>query len=130
MKPILKMYLLDVENETASELDVLDDIHAFYRLLNCRCIDIVERTVAGRSFTFIVDDEGLLKDNPKISALDSAEWEPMLVGNLLICHTDFESGELTALSDDDVIYLKSHIHTIPTRQYPDGYPMLLSIDYA
>ena len=128
MKPILKMFLLDVENETASELDVVDDLDEFYRLLNCRCIDIVERTVAGRQFTFIVDDEG--KDNPKISALDFAEWEPMLVGNLLICHTDFDSGELTALSVDDVAHLKRHTKIIPTRQYPDGYPMLLSVDYA
>lgn len=129
MKPILKMMLLDVENETVSELDVQDDLDEFYRLLHCDCIDIVERTVAGRQFTFVVDDFGLLKENPKIAALDDT-WNPMLIGNLLICHTDFDSCELTALSDDDVRYLKSHIHTISTRQFPDGYPMLLSVDYA
>lgn len=128
MKPVLQMLLLDVENETVSILNVKDELDEFYRLLHCDCIDIVERTVAGRQFTFIVDDEGLLKDSPKIAALDDT-WGPMLVGNLLVCHTDFDSGELTALSNDDLIHLHSHIKTISTRLYPDGYPMLMSVAY-
>ena len=30
----------------------------------------------------------------------------------------------------DIIHLHSHIKTISTRLYPDGYPMLMSVAYA
>ena len=42
----------------------------YYRLIDCSTIDIVKRRSAGKYYEIICDDEGLLKENPKISAID------------------------------------------------------------
>ena len=40
----------------------------FYTLLDCNVIDIVTRSVGGKAFSIVCDDEGLLKPDPCISA--------------------------------------------------------------
>lgn len=96
----MKTVLLDVLNDDVKVLDIEEDLDTFYDLLNCSCIDIVQRKVNGRIFDIVCDDEGLLKNEFKISAIDSMN-NPMLVGNLLFFHNDGE-GNLSELSDEDV----------------------------
>lgn len=96
----MKMFLVDVKNQTLGVRDVQPKLEEYYRLLDCDTIDIVERQVGGKYFDIICDDEGLLKENPIPSALNK-KGELMLVGNLLLCHHDNEGNE-TELSDKDV----------------------------
>ena len=73
----------------------------------------------------IVDDEGLLKDSPKISAV-SETGKPMLVGNLLLVSAD--GGEnFASLTPDDISLIEKHIHLIATAQNPFPYPALCNI---
>ena len=65
------------------------------------------RKVGGKWFDIIVDDEGMLKENPIVSALDS-DMQPALVGNLLFCNWDGETGEEISLSDDDIKHLEKY----------------------
>ena len=64
------------------------------------CIDIVSRRIKDTYFDIICDDEGLLKDNPRITAVDT-EGNPMLVGNLIFSHTD-ENGETIGVTDEEI----------------------------
>ena len=73
----------------------------------------------------IVDDEGLLKASPKISAVSEA-GKPMLVGNLLLVSAD--GGEdFESLTSDDISLIEKHIHLIATAQNPFPYPALCNI---
>ena len=88
--------------------EINNDIEAFHNTIDCRCIDIVERKVGDRCFDFIVDDEGLFRHNPMISAL-SQTGEPMLVGTLIITNSN-EEGETTSLTEEDIEYLQKYVY--------------------
>lgn len=87
--------------------DNLDDL---YRLTECDCIDIPTRQIGDKYYNFVCDDEGLLKENPTVTAYDTND-EPMLVGNLLICN-DNDNGELTGLNAQDIFNILSHLITV------------------
>ena len=105
----MKAYLLDVENKVRKAVEIDDDNHLqeYYKYLNCSIVDITSRKVGGKWFDIIADDEGLLKENPIVSALDSNN-QPALVGNLLFCNYDSETGEEVSLTDDDIEHLEKH----------------------
>ena len=121
------MYLIDVKNEEARvvQCDGLDD---YYELLDCSCIDIVQRKIGHKYYDIICDDEGLLVSQPKISAID--DWgKVMLVGNLLVAGLADEEGELTDLDEYDIKYIADRVKHMSTRAYPDGYLMLTQCRY-
>ena len=105
----MRAYLLDVENKTRSAVEIDDNQHLqeYYRYLNCSLVDITSRKIGGKWFDIITDDEGLCKENPIVSALTS-DNEPALVGNLLFCNYDAETGEETSLTDEDIAHLEKH----------------------
>ena len=105
----MRAYLLDVENKRKQVVEIDDNRHLeeYYKYLNCSVIDITNRKVGGKWFDIIVDDEGMLKENPIVSALDS-DMQPALVGNLLFCNWDGETGEEISLSDDDIKHLEKY----------------------
>ena len=105
----MKAYLLDVENKVRKAVEIDDDNHLqeYYKYLNCSIVDITSRKVGGKWFDIIADDEGLLKENPIVSALDSNN-QPALVGNLLFCNYDSETGEEVSLTDDDIEHLEKY----------------------
>lgn len=88
-------------------IDIENDLDTFYDLINCDCIDIVERKCGDTYFNIICDDEGLLKDDPRVSAVDKANV-PMLVGNLIFIHTD-EDGNTIGITDEDAAVLIDHL---------------------
>lgn len=118
----MKMLLLDVYNCNVSVVDA-ENLEDFYKFLDCSNIDIVTRRINNFPFEFICDDMGLLKATPKISAINK-DFEPELVGNLLIAKGTDKNGNLTPLSDEDVEFLKKFIHEFSTTNYPDPYPIL------
>ena len=55
-----------------------------------------------------IDDEGLLKENPLPSMFDE-NGEPVLVGNLLICRNDPETGFEKELTNEDAQLIMRHV---------------------
>ena len=99
----MKSLLLDVENcEVAViELDERPELDFFYEKLNCDVIDIVERRIKGEYFQIVCDDEGALKPDPMVSAIDG-NMEPVLCGNLMFFDSIDENGELVGLKNEDI----------------------------
>lgn len=97
----MKVVYLNVENrELPKVIDIEDNLDVFYELIGCRCIDIVQRKIGHKYFDVICDDEGALKEDCIVSAVDT-QFCQMLVGNLIISNSDNE-GNLIDLSDEDI----------------------------
>lgn len=99
----MKTILVDVYDRSVKPVDVEDKLSEFYRLLRCGTIDITQREIGGKVFDVMCDDEGLLTDNPIVSAFDS-DGRMALVGNLMFFHTDGE-GNLVGLTDNESAHL-------------------------
>ena len=124
----MKMLLLDVKNREVKmvEANGLDD---YYRLIGCRTIDIISRTIGDVKVEIVLDDEGALVNNPKVSAIDIDDT-PMLFGNLLVASgrvTDY--GELTELTEEEVGEIMDNVATITTSVYKEPYPVFVEMDY-
>lgn len=127
-KIMIKAFLVDVNHKSARSVEIEPSLDTYYELLECDCIDIAERSVGGKIFDIIVDDEGLMRDTQVISAIDS-RCKPMLVGNLLFVHHDRE-GHTTGLSDSDCEHLLASVHHVRTISDPDGHPCVCNVDYC
>ena len=124
----MKMLLLDVEKRDVKmvEANGLDD---YYRLIGCRTIDIVSRTIGDVKVEIIIDDEGLLVNAPKVSALD-IDGTPMLCGNLLVASGRVtDDGELTELTQEEIDEIMDNVATITTSVYKEPYPVFVEVDY-
>ena len=124
----MKMLLLDVENRKVKvvEANGLDD---YYKFIDCNYVDIIHRRIGDVEVEIVIDDEGALVENPKISAID-VTGEPMLFGNLLVASGRVtDDGELTELTQDEVDALMDNISTITTSVYREPYPVFVEIDY-
>ncbi len=107
-----KMLLLDVQKQEVREVEA-NGVDDYYKLLNCDTIDIVTREVVSfnkihKEYDIICDDNGLLKDNIIISAVDVKDMSVQLVGNLLVCNFD-SNGNEKSLSGYDIELLKNSI---------------------
>ena len=101
----------------------------YYAAIGCSCITIVRRTIGGKPFEIICDDEGLLVDKPKVSAVDSA-LKGMLVGNLLIASGEVTGdGELTSIKGDELATVLKNIRRASTNAYPRPYFMVTNKGY-
>ena len=124
----MKMLLLDVEKRDVKmvEANGLDD---YYRLIGCRCIDIIHRRIGDVEVEIVIDDEGLLVENPKVSAI-SVDGTPMLFGNLLIASGRVtDDGELTELTEYEVDEIMDNVATISTSVYTEPYTAFVEVDY-
>ena len=125
-----KLYgvLLDVQNEKFEAIEIDDTLDELYRVCNCTCIDMPIRTIGNKKLTCIVDDEGLLNDAPKISAINNL-GNVMLVGNIFIVSAENVDGELVSLTETEAVYVMKRIQKLYTRNYPNGYPILTQCNY-
>ena len=107
MNKSVKGVLLDVNTGELQVVTLDGSLQGFYEALDCSCIDIVDRTINGRTYTIVCDDEGLLKDGAKLSAV-SEDNDPMLVGNLFITNSEYtpDGVALADLTDDDINHIK------------------------
>lgn len=122
--------LIDVHNNAVSVETIDDHLHSYYELLKTDLIDIQTRAIGyhkKKPYAIVCDDEGLLKFEPKISAIDSV-GRVMFVGNLFIVRNG-EDGELASLEKKDVDYLSRFIQMQGTARFPDPYPMLHQVEY-
>jgi len=88
-------------------VDIKDKLDTYYDILECRCIDIVERRIGDIEYSIVCDDEGLYNEAALISMMHYRTHQPMLVGNLFICKHG-RNGELKSLSDEDVKNVEEH----------------------
>lgn len=124
----MKYLLLDVKNREVKivEANGLDD---YYELISCRTIDIVSRSIGDVEVEIVLDDEGALVKNPKVSAI-SIDGTPMLYGNLLIASGRVtDDGDLTELTEAEIDEIKDNVAMITTSVYTEPYPVFVEVDY-
>lgn len=119
--------LIDVKNQTAQVTTIPDTLDGYYEALDCDCIDIVSRKVGERYFEIIADDEGLLKDDIKVSGINSKGCV-MLVGNIFVCKENGH-GDLKSLTDEECQYVMKHVGMISMTDEFHLYPALCYMDY-
>ena len=124
----MKFLFLDVENREVKTVEA-NDLEYYYRLIGCRTIDIVSRTIGDVKVEIVLDDEGVIIDKPKVSAID-IDGTPMLFGNLLVASGRVtDDGELTELTKAEVDEIMDNITTITTSVYKEPYPVFVEMDY-
>ena len=124
----MKMLLLDVVNKDVRmvEANTLDD---YYRLIGCDYVDIIHRRIGDVEVEIVLDDEGLLVEDPKPSGI-SVNGSIMLWGNLLIASGRVtDDGELTELTEEEVDEIMDNVATISTSVYKEPYPAFVEVDY-
>ena len=99
---------IDTERCDATIEDVKGTLQDYYRMTHCEAIDIATRTVEGTPFNIVVDDEGILRDDPKFSVYDM-DGRPNLAGSVVVCGMADLEGNMTGLTEDDVDLLDSHL---------------------
>ena len=96
-------------NEFTS-VEIGEGIDDYYKYLECSTFDIATRNVGGKYFDIFCDDEGLFKENPKITAM-SPTGRVMFVGNLIFANHDAE-GNTTSLTKEDVDRIMQNKFTV------------------
>lgn len=131
----MRMVYLDVVNGEVKTVDVDPKLSTYYKLLDCDCIEMPERRIGVRSkkyFTIICNESGLLKDRPIPSAIDNL-GNIMLVGNLLFCKVNYDTGREVGLTQDEAEYIKRFILPMSTKNTITGeirtYFMLTQCEY-
>ena len=117
------IYLNVNENKKPEIIDIQDNLETYYQLINCDTIDIVARKIGIAPYSIVCDDEGLFVSSPKVSAIDD-NYQPKLVGNLVICGMPNDYGELTSLTEDDITNILRRIIFLHTIKHPNGYYVL------
>lgn len=112
----MKVFVIDINSGQHRVEETDASLEDLYRLTDSTGIDITSLRIDSTWFDFIVDDEGLLKRNPYVTAL-SSHMEPVLVGNLVICHHD-SNGEIAGLSDADIKLLEDNLIVITDDRHP------------
>ena len=119
-----------VRKDKASIVSVADELEEYYKLLGCSLIEIVDRRIAPdhtkKLFSIVCDEEGLCKNEPRISAISSF-GEIDLVGDLFITGAS-KNGHLTSLEADDADEILKACRMIPTERHPEGIMILTKCD--
>jgi len=124
---MVKMFFLNVKKGSFGTVEIEPTLSEYYRLIGCTCIDMVTRELKDEVYDIILDDEGLLKEKPLISSVDS-EGNPMTVGNLLFTRCNDE-GEEVGITDDDIKNIISSIGFGFSDFQPEGYPLIVGLNY-
>ena len=119
---------VDTENKKTSVLTVDDELETYYKLLNCSLIEIVPRKIGNSIVNIICDEEGLLINDPLMSAVDSA-GNGMLAGSLFITGLTDDEGALTSLTEEDQQQVLGKCVVLPTRKHPEGLMMVTDCGY-
>lgn len=110
----MKVLFIEAGTSRIEAMDIEPTLEKYYELINCDCINIAVRTVGGKEFDFIVDDEGLLKPGFKFAAINGTGTDG-LAGNVIVCGMPDEEGYETGLTDEDIKLLFSNIYTLTTK---------------
>ena len=125
----IRGFLVDPENNTAEERVIEKSLDSYYSLLRCDTIDIVSRSIGGKRYDIICDDEALLKAPAYASALDSG-GHPALFNALFVVKFDGRD-DVTDLNDEDINNVGNHLTAVMTMLDDDiiSYCLLEGVDY-
>ena len=129
-KRMLTGILIDPERNTFGVRTIEDTLPNLYDLLHCDLIDITERVVGDTPVSIICDDEGLLRDDPWVSAATPA-GHPALCGALFVVAsgTD-EEGNLLSLSEMSQRRVLEHIKNGLVPNHWEWRPILWEVGYC
>jgi len=96
------MKMLYVSQRKFLLVDVESKLQEYYEVLGCDLVEYARRSIGGRNFLIICDEEGRLKNNA-ITAFNK-RFEPDIVGALLVCGID-EEGNERDLTDEELTIL-------------------------
>ena len=102
----IKGILVDVNSNIIDVCEIEKSLESYYKILNCKLIDIVSMKIGNRYFDIICDDEGLMKEDITISAIYD-DFTPALVGNLFIVRHDGRGNERSLTSNDISMVLEN-----------------------
>ena len=119
--------LVDVNAGTVKETTIEANLNSYYKILDCTCIDIVVRRLGPYQFDIICDDEGLFRENARVSAIDPM-GQPMLVGNLFFCHHD-EKGNMTSLHPEEITFILSRAIFLHSRKSDKKWLAIHRLNY-
>ena len=124
----MKMLMLDVVNKDVKMVEA-NGLADYYKLIGCNYVDIIHRRIGDVEVEIVLDDEGVLVENPKPSGI-SIDGTLMLFGNLLIASGRVtDDGELTELTEEEVDEIMDNVATITTSVYAEPYPAFVEVDY-
>ena len=124
----MQMLMLDVENKDVKMIEA-NTLADYYRLIGCDYVDIIHRRIGDVEVEIVLDDEGVLVENPKPSGI-SVNGSIMLWGNLLIASGRVtDEGELTELTEEEIDDIMDNVATISTSVYKEPYPAFVEMDY-
>lgn len=87
-------------------VEIGDDLDSWYKALDCNLVQTVYRSIGGKEFCLICDEEGLFAERlPVAITLDGDKIIEMLVGSILIAGLPDAEGNNTDLSDEDVKHI-------------------------
>lgn len=119
----MRALLIKGLNVTEVEANELED---YYRLMEVDLIDIVTREIGGKYYDIICDDEGLFKENPIPTVFDT-EQQPMIVGNIIIAGLGDETGNMTDLTDEDIVRICGSLAVVTVLD--EKYACLVNVKY-
>ena len=110
---MIKGLLIDVHDNKVEVLEIEDTLDEYKRIIKCDWIDIVRVYIGNREYRVVLDDNGALYPDRKISAITPiSRWN--LYGNLFIV---LDNGEtLKSLTEDDIKYLKRRVLMVDNKR--------------
>ena len=97
-KKIKVVYIQTKRDCPFDVIEIENNLETFQKLIGSKTIDFVKREVDGELLFFICDKEGLLKNNPRVSAVWYPSGKSAFVGNLIIVGRPDEFGKLKGLT--------------------------------
>ena len=101
------IYIKDERGSSPQIIDIDNTLETFYKLLNCRMIEMPTRRIGNKYYDIICDEEGLFGNKtPTAVTFDGepdigCEIGEYLVGSILIVNHDDE-GNTVGLTDEDI----------------------------
>ena len=108
----MKALLINPESSEAKVVDITN-WKQILKHLECQVFDVCTRQIGtdpDRIYDIYVDDMGLFKSHPKVSAW-GADDHSTLVGTILVSLTD-SHGDMKSLTQNDIDYILSNFHYI------------------
>ena len=109
-----KIKALLVENHELTEVEIEDNLQAFYDTIDCELVEMITRYINGESYCFIIDEEGRLKDHKKndLEALgidgNKRALEGIVGSFLIVGVYTINEAEICSLSAQEIAEIKKY----------------------
>lgn len=111
----MRAYFINSETDEHGPIDIEPTLSEYHRLIGCDCVDMVTREIDDHPYSFIVDDEGMLKKLRITGVSAEGKWpfgaQEHLYGSILIFGSDpsnIEHGN-SSLTDEELHKIRCHV---------------------